>query len=210
VSREAGTHLLRYDREDTSPIDSAEEKALARAIRLRCDNLVSGIVIEDYGKGVVTPALLRLVSSLAEDRGIPVFIDPKKYNWEHFRGAELVTPNLEEAYAALGMVVGSCSLEEIGERLLKLTRAKAVIVTQGARGMSLFTEGEAVRALPREVAAVDVSGAGDTAMVALSLSRMAGATWPEAMKLANTAAGVVVGKSGTATVSPEELLSAFV
>jgi D-beta-D-heptose 7-phosphate kinase/D-beta-D-heptose 1-phosphate adenosyltransferase len=209
VSQADDVHLLRFDREETTPASKSEFEALSYPIR-QWSSVVSGIVIEDYGKGVVTPDLLRLVSMLGEERNIPVFIDPKKDHWEHFRGAEVVKPNEVEAYAALGLKPGSCPIEDVGDRLLKYTRAKAVIITRGQEGMTLFTkEGECITAVPTPVEAIDVSGAGDTAMSALSLSRIAGATWEEAMELANTASGIAVTKSGTSTVSKDELLSRY-
>ncbi len=209
VSQADDVHLLRCDTEDTTPATKREFALLSHPIR-EWSSVVSGIVIADYGKGVVTPDLLRLVAMLGEERSIPVFIDPKKDHWEHFRGAEVVKPNEVEAYAALGIKPGSCPIEDVGDRLLKYTRAKAVIITRGQDGMSLFTQGgECLTSAPTPVKAVDVSGAGDTAMSALSLSRIAGATWEEAMELANTASGVAVTKSGTSTVSKDELLSRY-
>ena len=209
VSHADDVHLLRVDQEDTSPASKRLFESLSHQIR-QWSSVVSGIVVEDYGKGVVTPDLLRLVLMLGEERNIPVFIDPKKDHWEHFRGAEVVKPNEVEAYAALGIKPGSCPIEDVGDRLLKYTRAKAVIITRGQEGMSLFTQdGECITAVPDPVESVDVSGAGDTAMSALSLSRIAGATWEEAMELANTASGIAVTKPGTSTVSKDELLSRY-
>ncbi len=209
VSRADDVHLLRCDTEDTTPATKREFDLLSHPIR-QWSSVVSGIVIADYGKGVVTPDLLRLVAMLGEERSIPVFIDPKRDYWEHFRGAEIVKPNEIEAYAALGLKPGSCPIEDVGDRLLKYTRAKAVIITRGQEGMSLFTQdGEYITAVPAPVEAIDVSGAGDTAMSALSLARIAGATWEEAMELANTASGIAVTKSGTSTVSKDELLSRY-
>ena len=208
VSQADGVHVLRVDRETVRPLDDAEQQSLFHKIN-QWSSVVSGIVVADYNKGVVTPALLRRVSTIGLERNIPVFIDPKKTHWEHFQGAELVKPNLGEAYSALGLSEGDCSVEDLGERLLQFTRAKAVIITRGADGMSLFTEDETVWSLPTPTKVVDVSGAGDTAMAVLTLARIAGATWVEAMELANTASGIAVGKSGTATVSAEEILNKY-
>jgi D-beta-D-heptose 7-phosphate kinase/D-beta-D-heptose 1-phosphate adenosyltransferase len=209
VSQADDVHLLRCDQEDTTPISSRELDLLSYRIK-RWSSIVSGIVVEDYGKGVVTPDLLRLISLLGRENNIPVFIDPKKNHWEHFRDAELVKPNEIEAYAALGLKPGSETIEYVGERLLKYTRAKAVIITRGKSGMNLFTKNGTITALPTTpVKTVDVSGAGDTAMSALSLARITGATWEEAMELANTASGIAVTKHGTSTVSKNELLSKY-
>jgi D-beta-D-heptose 7-phosphate kinase/D-beta-D-heptose 1-phosphate adenosyltransferase len=218
VNRAGGTHILRYDNESVMTASEPEKCALFAVIKMLIDPC-DGILVTDYGKGVVTPDLLRLILSIGEERNIPVFIDPKHKHWEHFKGAALVKANLAEAYAALGLSVGSQSIVHVGRMLLSLTRAKAVIITLGAEGMSLFTDNGAgdgyqgytasEESLCPSVKATDVSGAGDTAMAALVLARLAGATWPEAMKLANTAAGIAVGKAGTATIFPEDLLSTF-
>lgn len=209
VSSADDVHLLRFDQEVTAPASQREFDSLSHPIR-QWSSVVSGIVVEDYGKGVVTPDLLRLISALGEQRNIPVFIDPKKDHWEHFKGAELVKPNEVEAYAALGLKPGSCPIEDVGDKLLKYTRAKTVIITRGSAGMVLFRQtGECGKSIPAPVGAVDVSGAGDTAMSALVLSRIAGATWGEAMELANTASGIAVTKPGTSVVSKDELLNRY-
>jgi rfaE bifunctional protein kinase chain/domain len=149
--------------------------------------------------------------SLASDSNIPVFVDPKSDLWPHFKGAALVKPNLSEAMSAFG-VYGSAHenpVERWGRSMLQYTRAEAVVVTRAQDGMSLFTEDEELWSVPQPVDVVDVSGAGDTSMATLVLSRLAGATWVEALELANAAAGIAVGKRGTSTVSTDELLGKF-
>jgi D-beta-D-heptose 7-phosphate kinase/D-beta-D-heptose 1-phosphate adenosyltransferase len=208
-------HLLRYDREVIDPLRDVNQKILLAKVR-ELVRVVSGVVIEDYGKGVLGGETIARIISMAEERGIPVFVDPKTDHWEYFNGVEMVKPNLVEAYAALGKNSSGCpecSLEDVGESLLKYTRAKAVVITRGEDGMSVFDsedEGTGIAwAEPLPVDVVDVSGAGDTTMATLTLARLAGASWLEAMDLANAAAGVVVGKRGTATVTAAELLSRF-
>ena len=207
VSQADAVHILRFDHEETTSASTQEQESLVQEVK-KWLSVVAGIVIEDYGKGTITRDLIREIMELAAERNIPVFVDPKKDHWEHYRGAELVKPNKIEAYAALGLKNGE-DTGDVGGRLLKYTRAKAVAVTLGSEGIVLFEEGKnAVLSLPRtDINAVDVSGAGDTTMAALTLARLAGATWPEALKLANTAAGIAVGKRGTSTVSADELLN---
>lgn len=204
-----GRHLLRHDVETTEPPSEQYQKQLLNNVRDMA-RICAGIVVADYDKGVITQGTIRAIFDIAKVHGIPVFIDPKKDHWEHFRGAEVVKPNEVEAYAALGIKPGSCPVEDVGDRLLKYTRAKAVIITRGAAGMVLFEKGgECGKSIPTPVKVVDVSGAGDTAMAALALARIAGATWGEAMELANTASGIAVTKPGTSTVPKDELLSRY-
>lgn len=209
-------HLLRHDVETTEPGTDQDQKMLLNRVRDMA-RICQGIIVEDYDKGTITRDVMGAIMDIAAGQNIPVFIDPKKNHWEHFRDAEVVKPNLDEAFAAMGRPdqVGcpECSIEEAGQWLLRYTRAKAVIITRGEEGMSLFerdADGTGIAwALPTPVEVVDVSGAGDTTMATLTLARLAGASWLEAMDLANTAAGIAVGKPGTSTVSAEELLSRF-
>ena len=208
-------HLLRHDKENIFPTYGMERDIMLAKFKDAVKH-VSAVIVSDYNKGVITADVLRDIIDVAEGRGIPVFIDPKKEHWEHFRGAEVVTPNINEAYAALGKPVPTAdkvavSIDDVGSTLLKYTRAKSVIITRGSDGMSFYGENNEISwAIPKQVNVVDVSGAGDTTMAALALSRLAGATWQEAMILSNLAAGIAIGKSGTATVTAEELLSKFI
>jgi D-beta-D-heptose 7-phosphate kinase/D-beta-D-heptose 1-phosphate adenosyltransferase len=144
------------------------------------------------------------------EHGVRVFVDPKEPPWV-FPGAELLKPNLREAEAVTGIRVRSpADLERMGRRLLLQCGAAAVAITRGREGMSLFSPGVPTEHVPTTARAVaDVAGAGDTAIAALALARLSGASWTEAAHLANLAAGVVVQVPGTATVTPEELLAAL-
>jgi len=208
-----GNHLLRYDKEDITPSNGLEQKLMLEKVKDMI-RIVSAVIVEDYDKGSITRDSIRSIMNMANLKGIPVFVDPKSSHWEHFRGAEVITPNVAEAYGALGRkppregeISVEYSVEEVGKTLLKYTRANAVIITRGKDGMSLFDgDGSRAWALPEPTTVVDVSGAGDTAMAALTLARVAGASWLESMELANIAAGISVSKRGTATVNVEELL----
>jgi D-beta-D-heptose 7-phosphate kinase/D-beta-D-heptose 1-phosphate adenosyltransferase len=202
-------HILRFDHETTEPAEEREIKILLSKIREWSH--VDGIVIQDYAKGTVTPFLVRTLMELAREHDTPVFIDPKSDLWPHFKGAALVKPNLAEAMSAFGVFEKIHEKDAVrwGRSMLQYTRAEAVVVTRGQDGMSLFTEDEEVWSIPQPVDVVDVSGAGDTSLATLTLSRLAGATWVEALELANVAAGIAVGKRGTATVTTDELLSRF-
>jgi D-beta-D-heptose 7-phosphate kinase/D-beta-D-heptose 1-phosphate adenosyltransferase len=210
VSMADEVHLLRFDLEDTSPCTKEEREDLLRSVFRLVQDGASGIVVSDYNKGVVTRDLIRALMALARDAAVPVFIDPKKDHWEHFRGAELVKSNMEEAFAALGhRTVWEDQIHDVGQRLLKYTRADTLIITWGAGGMSLYQKDRNELVRTERLQPVDVSGAGDTAMAALTLARLGGATWLEAIEVANAAAGISIGKPGTSTVPIEELLNIY-
>lgn len=203
-------HLLRFDREITELASEREARIILGRIRERMEE-VDGIIVQDYAKGAVTPFLIRSLMELAKEKNTSVFIDPKSDLWPHFKGAALVKPNLPEAMSAFGVFGKEFegTVERWGRSMLRYTRAEAIVVTRGRDGMSLFTKDEEAWAVPQPVDVVDVSGAGDTSMATLVLSRLAGATWVEALELANAAAGTVVGKRGTSTVTTDELLDRF-
>jgi D-beta-D-heptose 7-phosphate kinase/D-beta-D-heptose 1-phosphate adenosyltransferase len=204
-----GQQVVRADLEDTSDLPRELERALALAVRRELSG-VSALVVSDYQKGVVTAGLLRRVLPLARRRGVPVLVDPKPRHFRFYRGAQVVTPNQLEAEQVTGLrLTGPAELAAAGRRILSLLGCRAVLVTRGEHGMSLFERGRAplhVPAAAREV--FDVTGAGDSVIAALALALAAGATLPEAAALANGAAGVVVGKLGTAQATPSELLQA--
>jgi D-beta-D-heptose 7-phosphate kinase/D-beta-D-heptose 1-phosphate adenosyltransferase len=167
-------------------------------------------VVSDYEKGVVTASLLRRALPLARRRGIPVLVDPKLRHFRLYRGATVVTPNQLETERATGLRLdGAAGLGQAGRRVLSLLGCRAVVVTRGEHGMSLFERGRPPLHVPTAAREVfDVTGAGDSVIATMALALAAGATLPEAAVLANCAAGVVVGKVGTAQASPDEVLAA--
>jgi rfaE bifunctional protein kinase chain/domain len=201
--------VVRADREDASDVPARTEAALVEAVRQELA-ACSALVISDYEKGVVTASLLRRVLPLARRRRVPVLVDPKVRHFRQYRGVTVVTPNQLETEMATGLRVrGPGDLLAAGRRVLSLLGCRAVLVTRGEHGMSLFEKGRPpvhVEAAAREV--FDVTGAGDTVIATLALALAAGASLPEAAALANCAAGVVVGKVGTAQATPAEVLAA--
>jgi D-beta-D-heptose 7-phosphate kinase/D-beta-D-heptose 1-phosphate adenosyltransferase len=201
--------MVRFDRESDEPFPQGMAARLLDRVRC-CSEGASGVILQDYGKGLLTDeSILSAMATFAERR-IPVFVDPKLGDWSCYRGAALVKPNLIEARDLIGMRVrGDQDLSELGRALLERTGAEVVAITRGSRGMSIFfAEGgeQHVATVPQPVA--EASGAGDTAIATLALARLAGASWVEAASLANAAAGVVVRVPGTAAVSAAELLRA--
>jgi rfaE bifunctional protein kinase chain/domain len=199
--------LLRYDRETDAPIAGGSARGLVAAIEAALDQ-VDGVVFEDYAKGVLAPAVVRQVLKRCRARGLFVAVDPKDAV-APYRGASLVKPNLRELEALSGVRVRAPGdLAKAAAKLQRQLGGSDVIVTRGAHGMSIFENGRAqqdVASAPFEV--FDVQGAGDTAIAALALAKLAGGSLAEAAVIANAAAGVVVGKVGTATASPDEVLA---
>lgn len=198
--------VVRADREATSSVDGKVQQWLVRAIA-RLDGALDGVILSDYGKGLITRPLIQAVCSFKKSAVITA--DPKPQNLDAFVGVDWIAPNVAEAEEAAGMRVRSdADLARAANTLMQRTRAKHVLVTRGEHGMSLFSKkGKPlwVPAMARQV--YDVSGAGDTVMSTLTLALAAGATMERAVTLANLAAGVVVEKLGTATASAKEILT---
>jgi len=198
--------VVRVDRERTDGIAPASEAALLQWVSAHLPG-VGACIISDYAKGVVTASLAQGVIAAARAAGVPVVVDPKGTAYSRYRGAAVVTPNLHEAELASRRAARSdAELAEVAAQLSADLDGAALLVTRGSAGMSLFVPGaepEHVRAAAHQV--FDVTGAGDTAITFLALALAAGAPLATAMRLANLAAGVVVGKVGTATVTLDEL-----
>ena len=200
--------IVRIDREVIHDLSGSLHANILTSIGKMIDE-IDGIILEDYAKGVINQELIQELIELAESRNIFIVVDPNSYRQLSYRGASLVTPNYKEAVEAAGLG-REVELEELGRSLIEKWGSKAVLITLGEEGMCLFEEGKKSFHIPtiaREV--FDVSGAGDTVIGTVSLSLAAGAGLEEAASLANYAAGVVVGKLGTATVTPDELRSAL-
>ena len=200
--------MLCVDRDPSAPIGEATQNAVLDAVRARIAG-ASVLILSDYGRGTVTPALSRAVIAIAREAGVPVCVDPRGSDYTRYDGAHVIKPNADELAAETGLPVFDDTTAEAALRVLKdrLGETSALLVTRGGQGMSLLdSEGRVAhhRARPRSV--FDVSGAGDTALAALSLAVAAGIDLTDAMALADLAAGTAVGKAGTATVTPEEVL----
>jgi len=204
-----GQQLLRTDEETVRPIgDAAQDEIAKRAAALMPS--VGAVVLSDYAKGALTPALTARLIALARDAGRPVVVDPKGDDYGCYGGADLLTPNRRELAEATNMPVATDDdLAAAAAALRDRHGVKAVLVTRGAEGMSLFGEAGA-RYFPAEAQEVfDVSGAGDTVAATIAGCLAAGFPLPDATRIANLAAGIVVGKLGTAVVRAEELYRAI-
>ncbi len=200
--------VVRFDRE---PVDHGERAGaqLAQFLRRHAADY-DAVVLSDYGKGVITASLLETLYALRARRPFRLIVDPKKPNFPHYRGMTLATPNLLEAADAADVRIrDDATLCVAARRLLERWDAEAILVTRGEQGMTLIKRQGPARHFPTAALQVfDVTGAGDTVVAACALALAAGASFDEAAWVANHAAGVVVGKVGTATVSARELRDA--
>lgn len=201
--------VVRADREKRDPVGAHIEDLLLGALRELLAR-VDVLIVSDYDKGAVTPRVLKHVLAEARQRGLPILIDPKIKNFEHYRPATLVTPNHHEALRLTNTEDHSDEgLRRAARSIRERINCDAVLITRGKQGMMLAEgDGEAVfvETAAREV--YDVTGAGDTVIAALGAALTAGATILEAAILANYAAGVAVSKVGTALVDADELMGA--
>ena len=200
--------VVRFDREAPGPHAAAVQRRLADALAVAWEG-ADAVVVSDYGKGVVGRPLMEHLRALARRvRAVPVVVDPKSPRFELYRGAAIVTPNLAEALAAAG-AAGGGDVTRAGAALARRVRGTAVLITRGEQGMSLFETGRAPLHIPTDAREVyDVTGAGDTVVSVLALALARGAKLPDAARLANLAAGIVVGEFGTVPVTRAQLLAA--
>lgn len=209
VSMEHGQQVFRADEETSQPVSGRVQAEIVRLIK---DGVAGAQVIlcSDYLKGVLTDVVLQAAFEVGREHKVPVVVAPKDSDPRKYIGATVLMPNLKE----LGKLVGSAPQDETwlmksAEQLITTHKLEALVVTRGSAGMSLFqVEGGAVRSLniPTVVRKVfDVTGAGDTAFSTFGAALAAGADRQTAVHLANAAAGIVVGKRGTASVTIEEL-----
>ncbi len=209
--------VVRVDRESREPLPGRLSQKLFRSLEGSLPG-VDGVIVCDYGKGVVTQSLLNQVKALCRARGIWLSLDPKPVHRLDLTGLSLITPNRKEAFELASMedgVRGRHPLEDklllaAADRLLQQLQPALLLITLGDQGMLLCQKGGAPFHIPTVAQEVyDVSGAGDTVIASFTLAVAAGASPLEAAIFSNHAAGVVVGKVGTATVTPEELLASF-
>jgi len=197
---------VRIDEEVEEPLpDAAATRVVAALEKAMAD--ADALLIEDYNKGTLTPLVIARAMALAYKRGVPVVVDPKFKHFFAYRGATLFKPNRRELEQAMGATLDLAHPDALPTSLDKLG-VDNLLLTLGAEGMVLVTKDKQIGRIPtmaREV--FDVSGAGDTVTAWVGTALAAGASVREAAQVANYAAGVEVGKSGVATVSPAEVLA---
>jgi D-beta-D-heptose 7-phosphate kinase / D-beta-D-heptose 1-phosphate adenosyltransferase len=205
-----GQQVMRADRESRIPLPEAVERALLSEFSLALRD-AAVIVLSDYAKGVLSDTVTRAAIDVARRAGKTVIVDPKSRDFGKYRGATIITPNRLELQQACGLeCVADAQVVEGARQILAAGVCDVMLVTRGKEGMSVIEcDGSALH-LPTTARQVyDVSGAGDTVVAAISLAVCAGAEVAEAAALANIAAGIVVGKRGTATVTTGEIIAAL-
>jgi D-beta-D-heptose 7-phosphate kinase/D-beta-D-heptose 1-phosphate adenosyltransferase len=213
----AQQQIVRVDRETRAELSPATNQALLQALEARLEG-ADALIVGDYAKGIVTQWLLDQLKPRCRARGLWLSLDPKPLHRLNLAGMSLVTPNRKEAFALAQMhdtvrarePLADSALKEAAQKLMTELKPALLLITLGEQGMLLCQRGQPPFHIPtvaREV--FDVSGAGDTVIASFTLAIAAGASPVEAAIFSNHAGGVVVGKLGTATVSPEELLASF-
>ncbi|MBI5124417.1 MAG: D-glycero-beta-D-manno-heptose-7-phosphate kinase [Candidatus Omnitrophica bacterium] len=199
--------VVRIDKER---VDGLSDKLISRIINHTKNsmNKMDAIIIEDYGKGVITPKLLKEIVPLARSRKKIISVDPKEEHLKYYQGISLITPNNHEASKAVGFQIeDNATLKKAGAALLKKFKCKIALITLGENGMAVFQKDKPMKHIPTVAQEVfDVSGAGDTVIASYTLSLTAGADPIQAAHVSNCAAGIVVGKVGIAIVTPDELM----
>ncbi|MBL0311982.1 MAG: D-glycero-beta-D-manno-heptose-7-phosphate kinase [Holophagaceae bacterium] len=205
--------MLRIDREEPRALDGNAVQGILGQLK-RCLSEVGALIVSDYAKGIIGPQVMDEVRELCARHQIPSIVDPKPAHRALYQGATLMTPNRKETAELSGMPAdGDAEVAAAGKALLESLGLSGLLITRSEKGMALFAPDAAhsapwmIPTMAQEV--FDVSGAGDTVIAAFSAAVAAGADWKDAAMLANAAAGVVVAKMGTATVTAEELLAHY-
>ena len=209
--------VVRIDRESREGLHASLTRRLVRAAQSMIPS-TAAVIVGDYGKGVVTQPLLDELKRSCRSHGVWLSLDPKPVHHLNLSGLSLITPNRKEAFELAGLTdetrnnnpLADANLGQVAERLLTELRPAVLLITLGELGMLLCQRGQRPFHIPTVAQEVfDVSGAGDTVIASFTLAIAAGASPLEAAILSNHAAGIVVGKTGTATVAPQELLASF-
>ncbi len=198
--------IVRLDFEEKMSLLPVDEEEIKQKISESL-NQFDILIISDYGKGLISDSLCQFLISEAHANHRPVIIDPKGKNWNKYTGADLITPNVKELSDIVGYAVDNEdeAIEAAALEVIGLYHLTSLLVTRSERGMSLVSPHESIHIPTHAEEVFDVSGAGDTVIATLSICLADGMEIPKAMQIANVAAGIVVKKIGTATLSCEEL-----
>lgn len=203
--------VVRFDHESRAPLSHPILSSVMDQVKRRLPH-VKGVVLSDYGKGIVSSALLKTLLPLARRLKKFVVVDPKVEHFQSYRGVDCITPNLKEAHEGMRTLPpkDDAGVDVLGKSILKRLKCRSVLITRSERGMSLFEASGRITHIPSQAKEVfDVTGAGDTVISVFCLALAAGCSYPEAALVSNAAAGVVVAKLGTATCSMAELKRAL-
>jgi rfaE bifunctional protein kinase chain/domain len=202
--------VCRTDREDRSSLPPPMQSRLAQKFRAALA-AADAVIVSDYAKGLISPALLKRILPQARSAGKIICVDPKIYDFAVYKPATVITPNTLETERASGISIsGTRDLVRAAKKILENSGIEHLLVTRGEEGMALFEDNSSITHIPTVAQEVfDVTGAGDTVISTLALGLAAGLTILESAILSNIAAGIVVGKLGTASVAPDELIAAI-
>ncbi len=201
--------VVRFDREDKKYVDGKILKGILgyiNSVLFRYD----AVIISDYQKGMISNELIRDIVKKTKPRGMFIAVDPKVGHFDFYKGVSLITPNVMEASSGANIEIrDDKTLLRAGRSLLKKLSSKAVLITRGEQGMSLFEKNKVTHIPTVAKKVYDVTGAGDTVISAFTLASASGANMEEASVIANHAAGIVVAEVGTAVATLEQLLKSF-
>ncbi|MBW1805245.1 MAG: D-glycero-beta-D-manno-heptose-7-phosphate kinase [Deltaproteobacteria bacterium] len=202
--------VVRFDRETQKGIKNDSIESLLSFIEKTMDSL-DAIVVEDYGKGVISAQLMKGLRKLTLESGIILAVDPKTDHFEYYQGIDVITPNQYEAGGFCGIEIkDEESLIQTGRQMLERLNCRSVLITRGKDGMTLFERRREIYHIPTVARKIfDVSGAGDTVISTLCLGLASGLDLKSAAIIANFAAGIVVGEVGTSVVKADELKKAI-
>lgn len=199
--------VVRVDREVKGTFAPSTEDMIIKNIETVISK-VDGIIISDYAKGIVVPRVLKKILSLAKKRNIPVTVDPKVENFKLYKNITCMTPNTKEATEGMNAknITTDKDIAALGSRILKFLHSESVLITRGEKGMTLIEKNNKTTHIPTRAKEVyDVTGAGDTVIATMTLALSAKFDLVSSAEIANFAAGLVVAKVGTATITSEEL-----
>jgi D-beta-D-heptose 7-phosphate kinase/D-beta-D-heptose 1-phosphate adenosyltransferase len=205
--------ILRIDHEQINPISIITRKKIVRSYIDSINKFKpDGIIISDYAKGLMTRELCKEIIKHPKVKNIFVAVDPKGRDFTKYKGASMITPNQTEAEEVCGFnIVGEATIKKAMKKLIKITGIDNIIITRGKEGISYCVRGENINTVHSNAREIfDVTGAGDTVVSVLTLSYLSSKSWEESVRIANAAAGVVVGRVGTVSVTQRDLLNAFV
>lgn len=202
--------VVRFDQEKELPLSASLQRELENLVKEKIAKS-DGVILSDYGKGVVTQKIIQTAIQTSKRYNKPVCVDPKVEHFRLYKQVTCITPNLLEAMGGMNKIKlnGKEEFENMGKAILRELQCRSVLITQGESGMTLFEKKRVTHIPTRAREVFDVTGAGDTVIAVLTLALASGADLVSAATLANFAAGIVVGKLGTATVSPTELKDAL-
>ncbi|MDR2251556.1 MAG: D-glycero-beta-D-manno-heptose-7-phosphate kinase [Endomicrobium sp.] len=203
----ASQQVVRVDKEAKGVFERSSELKIIKNIEESIPK-AKAVIISDYGKGVVSPAVLKKIIALAKKYKIPVTVDPKIDHFKKYKKITTMTPNEKEAMEGMGLknIKTDEDIAILGKKILKTLGSNSVLITRGEKGMTLIEPNNKITNIPTRAKEVyDVTGAGDTVISTMTLALAAKADLLSAAEIANFAAGIVVGKLGTATTNPQEL-----